>query len=380
MCDDYLDAPSGKSPRSWDRSTRLLIAWLEKYFTFHGERMPNRYEILLPYGTVQREIYEQYKKYVENPVCNSQFYKKWKENFKFVKAKKTNTWSFTRCTTCVTLERQLTKTTCTEMRAFYRQKKEEHNLRQMFERKTYYSKRELAQQSPRQHMSIIIDGMDQAKTNLPHFAGRNPKNLNPVDLLHTHVTEVLSHGHGSFHAYVDIGEYPHDPNLTINIILKELLRQAKESNNFLPPILYIQADNCWRENKNRYVFSFLQLLVSERIFNEVHMSFLIVGHTHEDIDARFSMISRTLGSKDAEIFEDLLKILQSAERVTKIFDVKKWLEPNLNVAQHATQPLHYKFVNVEGIVNFFYKDYQHQPWTPLVGHFLQKVPEGVPEL
>ncbi|KAH3700168.1 hypothetical protein DPMN_075139, partial [Dreissena polymorpha] len=121
--------------------------------------MPNRYEILLPYGTVQREIYEQYKKDVENPVCKSQFYKKWKENFQFVKAKKTN--SFTRCTTCVTLERQLTKTTCTEMRAFYRQKKEEHNLRQMFERKTYYSKRELAQQSPRQHMSIIIDGMDQ---------------------------------------------------------------------------------------------------------------------------------------------------------------------------------------------------------------------------
>ncbi|KAH3700169.1 hypothetical protein DPMN_075140 [Dreissena polymorpha] len=92
------------------------------------------------------------------------------------------------------------------------------------------------------------------------------------------------------------------------------------------------------------------------------------------------MISRTLGSKDAEIFEDLLKILQSAERVTKIFDVKKWLQPNLNVAQHATQPLHYKFINVEGIVKFFYKGYQHQPWTPLVGHFLQKVPEGVPEI
>ena len=50
-----------------------------------------------------------------------------------------------------------------------------------------------------------------------------------MDLLHTHVTGVLSHGHGSFHAYVDIGEYPHDPNLTINIILKELLRQAKAS-------------------------------------------------------------------------------------------------------------------------------------------------------
>ena len=53
------------------------------------------------------------------------------------------------------------------------------------------------------------------------------QNLHAVDLLHTHATGVLSHGHGGFHAYVDINEYPHDPNLTINIILKELLRQAK---------------------------------------------------------------------------------------------------------------------------------------------------------
>ncbi|XP_052260757.1 uncharacterized protein LOC127864907 [Dreissena polymorpha] len=120
----------------------------------------------------------------------------------------------------------------------------------------YYNKKDQAQRNPSQHMSIIIDGMDQAKTNLPHFAGRNPKNLHAVDLLHTHVTGVLSHGHGGFHAYVDINEYPHDPNLTINIILKELLRQAKANNNFLPPNLFIQADNCWRENKNRYVFAF----------------------------------------------------------------------------------------------------------------------------
>ena len=64
----------------------------------------------------------------------------------------------------------------------------------------------------------------------------------------------------------------------------------------------------------------------------------------------------------------------------KIFDVKKWLEPNLNVAQHVTRPLHYRFVNVDGIVIFFYKGLQHQPWTLHDGHFLQKVPEGVPEI
>ena len=40
-------------------------------------------------------------------------------------------------------------------------------------------------------------------------------------------------------------------------------------NNRLPPVLYLQADNCYRENKNRFVLAFCELLVKERIFNEV---------------------------------------------------------------------------------------------------------------
>jgi len=39
--------------------------------------------------------------------------------------------------------------------------------------------------------------------------------------------------------------------------------------NRLPPVLYLQADNCVRENKNQYVIGFCELLVKEHIFNEV---------------------------------------------------------------------------------------------------------------
>ena len=37
------------------------------------------------------------------------------------------------------------------------------------ERQHYYKHRDLAQRNKREYMSIIIDGMDQSKTNLPHF-------------------------------------------------------------------------------------------------------------------------------------------------------------------------------------------------------------------
>jgi hypothetical protein len=52
--------------------------------------------------------------------------------------------------------------------------------------------------------------------------------------------------------------------------------------------LYIQANNCYAENKIIYVFAFLSLLTALDIFRDIKMSFLIVGHTHEDIDQLFS--------------------------------------------------------------------------------------------
>ena len=44
-------------------------------------------------------------------------------------------------------------------------------------------------------------------------------------------------------------------------------------NNTLPPVLFLQADNCWRENKNKYVFAFCELLVRRRVFKQVSALF-----------------------------------------------------------------------------------------------------------
>jgi hypothetical protein len=60
----------------------------------------------------------------------------------------------------------------------------------------------------------------------------------------------------------------------------------------LPQCLYLQLDNCVGENKNRYVFAFLSLLVAKGIFKQVYVGFLMVGHTHEDVDAMFSKFFR----------------------------------------------------------------------------------------
>ena len=38
------------------------------------------------------------------------------------------------------------------------------------EREAYYVRRAQAETKPKQILSLIIDGMDQKKTNLPHYA------------------------------------------------------------------------------------------------------------------------------------------------------------------------------------------------------------------
>ena len=62
------------------------------------------------------------------------------------------------------------------------------------------------------------------------------------------------------------------------------------SNKKFPSILLLQMDNCVDDNKNCYVFAFLSLLTSRRVFEIIEVGFLFVGHTHEDIDGTYNRV------------------------------------------------------------------------------------------
>ena len=51
------------------------------------------------------------------------------------------------------------------------------------------------------------------------------------------------------------------------------------------------ADNAGGENKNQWVMRYLSLLVDRGCFRSTCLALLQVGHTHEDIDAIFSIMS-----------------------------------------------------------------------------------------
>jgi hypothetical protein len=73
-----------------------------------------------------------------------------------------------------------------------------------------------------------------------------------------------------------------DPNLTIECLNRIFKREEEQREYGLPETLYLQLDNCFRENKNTYVFVYLVWLIERSVFKQIFVSFLPVGHTHFD--------------------------------------------------------------------------------------------------
>jgi hypothetical protein len=96
-------------------------------------------------------------------------------------------------------------------------------------------------------MSIIIDGMDQAKTTLPHFVHAS-KFTSTMWRLRVHLVGVIVHGVGVY-GFFDLFEFSHSTNLTLSVLMN-IFYIHRDS---LPDTLYLQMDNCARENKNRYL-------------------------------------------------------------------------------------------------------------------------------
>ncbi|XP_060551751.1 uncharacterized protein LOC132713258 [Ruditapes philippinarum] len=110
---------------------------------------------------------------------------------------------------------------------------------------------------------------------------------------------------------------------------------------FIPDILYLQMDNCYGQNKNKYTLGFLARLIEEKIFKKVKLSFLLVGHTHEDVDQVFSRFSVWIGQNTVLTMDELMKGFETCYRprptaikMHTVYNFQRWLGVN-NVKNHS---------------------------------------------
>jgi hypothetical protein len=100
---------------------------------------------------------------------------------------------------------------------------------------------------------------------------------------------------------------------------------------------------------------FLKINLSFLYFIQIKLSFLMVGHTHEDIDQTFSCFSRHLAKRNARTIPELFAEMESSytprpscEQLRCTFDVKKWMDGY--VEDKISGHVHYTMPKISGVV------------------------------
>ena len=176
------------------------------------------------------------------------------------------------------------------------------------ERGFYHSKRLQADKEPDKYMSIALDGTDQFPYGFPHFRQKQ-KNDGTGLRVKVHTQIAMVHGRPPM-VFVATEDILGDPNLTIECLNRVFKREEQQRPNGLPETLYLELDNCFRENKNTFTFAFLVWIIERGVFKEIFVSFLPVGHTHFDPDQFASRISIAVKDIDVTTIEQYVKILR----------------------------------------------------------------------
>ena len=133
---------------------------------------------------------------------------------------------------------------------------------------------------PSKYLSIAIDSMDSSKSQLPKPRRENHATAGLAKLTFG-VVGVICHGVLESHrCYTYPMDFPHDSNVTLQVLMDTLRDIRGHNHASLPDVLYLQLDNTARENKNRYVFGFSALLGHLGWFKKVWFVWVVCNHVH----------------------------------------------------------------------------------------------------
>ncbi|KAL3676114.1 hypothetical protein R1sor_026062 [Riccia sorocarpa] len=171
------------------------------------------------------------------------------------------------------------------------------------------------------------------------------------------------------------------------------VRETETTFKKLPPIFMLQMDNSAKDNKNQHVLAFCSELVIRGVFEIVEVNFLMVGHTHEDVDALFSkVIARTI-NKDVLTLPALMVEVWGSEAMhpvpmllEEVADYKTYANECLKPLIGHSQPIGFRFSMADNVPVYRTQKDVDGPWTPegglclwtkVDGHIL--VPTGEPK-
>ena len=163
------------------------------------------------------------------------------------------------------------------------------------QRLAYMMRRQRAQEHPELFMSVIIDGMSQDHCILPYYAG---KAQSSKTVLKQKISGAKQHGFfKTFYRTTPITDT--GSNLACEVLMLEIEQRMDyciANDLAFPKHLSIQIDG-GPENTSKVFYALCEHLVRIGVFDQIEVSRLPVGHTHEDIDALFGVIWRACQQK-----------------------------------------------------------------------------------
>ena len=341
-------AAAGQSEGRVDYGAAGVIGWYLGYADQMGDYMPDEQHIIVPRREVTGELYDEYQAALGQDAVKPAYFARVIRNapeLHHIRPMR-KVLNFQDCTECSDLAELVKSAIASHNPARVAQakaKRAAHRQKQRTERLKYYEKRELGRAGftadGRSCVSMIFDKWDSAKTTVPWFV-RPPKCWTKLshDVLEQHVLGFLVHGSPSNHVFLFTfnGTIKGDANVNIEGTRRVLLKLYAERP--MPQIIFANADNA-SDNKCWAMLLFWAMLVLHGYTEEVFFSFLLVGHTHEDIDQLFSRLTAYLREKHGNVwtpqqFQAAMKVCLSGdpayvETVETVLDWTGFLTPHL---------------------------------------------------
>ncbi|KAL3682731.1 hypothetical protein R1sor_000753 [Riccia sorocarpa] len=147
----------------------------------------------------------------------------------------------------------------------------------------------------------------------------------------------------------------------------------------LPPNLYIQLDNSTKDNKNWAMMAFYSELVAKGCCKMITMSFLVVGHTHEDVDVFFSKVNAAQAKKDIESLPHFLVVVYHAQSskayprvIQEVADYKKHVKDYIEKITGQSAPVAIRFYMRDNIPVYQVQENYGGEWVPPYGRTIWK--------
>jgi hypothetical protein len=141
----------------------------------------------------------------------------------------------------------------------------------------------------------------------------------------------------------------------------------------------LQLDNSGKDNKNQFVMAFSSELVMRGIFETVQMSFLMVGHTHEDVDALFSKVAMGVRHKNIATLLGLMAEVWKCEKsrhpvprlIQEVAAYKDYLKQfQVKEVEGQSKPCAFLFSMKDNVPIYQYKSHVKDPWMPIGGRVI----------